>query len=78
MSNTDKTELFEMAVYRVLSDKNLPCLESIPVEIINNTIFYDSENGRYILGCNVPEEYGKNISVRNYYHRNIIKTHMHN
>lgn len=78
MSNTDKTELFEMAVYRVLSDKNLPCLESIPVEIINNTIFYDSENGRYILGCNVPEEYGKNISVRNYYHRNIIKTHLHN
>ena len=78
MSDTDKTILFEMAVYRVLNDKNLSSLESIPVEIINNTIFYDSADGRYLLGCNVPERYGKNISIHNHYARNIIKNHMHN
>lgn len=78
MSFSDKSDLFEMAVFSILYDKNLSCFNDIPVDIINNTVFYDSENNRYLLGCNIPEDYGKTITTKNKYHRKVIKTFLHN
>lgn len=78
MSFSDKSDLFEMAIFSILYDKDLSCLNDIPVDIINNTVFYDSESNRYLLGCNIPEDYGKTIPTKNKYYRNVIKTYLHN